>query len=103
MSSYLIKAGIFLLAANALYLLIDTFLFAEKSSWSKYIDDIFYVSLVIIAVGMLLRFFHGALQIFAVKKCARCGKPVDKGEIYCSTHLKQVFDEQIDHMHGLEH
>ena len=52
MSSYLIKAGIFLLAANVFYLLIDTFWFEEKSLFSNYIDDVFYVSLAFIGGGL---------------------------------------------------
>jgi hypothetical protein len=102
MSGYLIKAGIFLLAANVFYLLIDTFWFEEKSLFSEYIDEIFYVSLAFIAGGFILRILTGLKGLFIAKKCPRCGKPVEKGEIYCPTHLKQVFDEQIDHMHGLK-
>lgn len=101
MSNYLIKAGIFILAADVIYLLIDTFWFEETGHFSIYIDDIFFVSLIFLAGGIGLRILGGAMRFVSVKKCPRCGKPVEKGEIYCATHLKKVFDEQVDHMHGL--
>lgn len=102
MPSYLIKVGIFLLAADVVCLLVDTFWFEEKSFFSEYIDDIFYVSLGFIVGGFVLRILAGLKGLFIAKKCPRCRKPVEKGEIYCPTHLKQVFDEQVDHMHGLK-
>lgn len=102
MSSYLIKGGIFLLAADACFLLIDTFLFAEKSAFSRYIDEIFYISLVLLLGGFILWILRRVMSHISFKKCPRCGKPVERGEIYCATHLKQVFDEQIDQMHGFK-
>jgi len=103
MVAFLLKAGIFVLAAGVALLLIDTFFFKEQSFFSDYITQFFYVGAGVLAVAAAFWLLRGFVGLIAVKKCPRCGKPVEKNEIYCSTHLKEAINEYKDHMHSINH
>jgi len=103
MVAFLLKAGIFVLAAGVALLLIDTFFFKERSFFSNYITQFFYVGGGVIVAAAVLWLLRGFVGLVAVKKCPRCGKPVERNEIYCATHLKEAINEYQDHMHGIGH
>ncbi|MEW5806766.1 MAG: hypothetical protein AB1756_05410 [Acidobacteriota bacterium] len=100
MSNFLMKAGIFVLACNAIFLLIDTFLFKERSVLNDFIDDIFYGGAGLLAAGVLVKVLGSGISAISIKRCPRCGKPVEKNSIYCETHLKETINEYQDQLHN---
>lgn len=100
MPNFLLKVGISVLVVDVIILLIDTFLFKEQSIYSGFIDDIFFAGLGLLAAGMTLKLLSGIARVVFVKKCPRCGKPVERNAIYCEKHLKETINEYEEQLHS---
>ena len=101
MVAFLLRAGIVILAFGVVLLLLDAFLYKENSSFSGYISQVFYLGAGVMIAGAALWLLRAFFGLIAIKKCPRCGRPVERNEIYCATHLKQAIDEYKDHMHSI--
>ena|SRR5437867_318712 len=54
------------------------------------------VGLGIVALGLILAVVSRARGVVARSHCVRCGKPIAKGETYCSQHFRESVNEARD-------
>lgn len=56
----------------------------------------------LIAAGLVLPVLGGAAGAVAGKRCARCGKRVEKNQLYCRDHQKAALEELRDRQKSIE-
>ena len=97
MSAFLRNSGLIILAV-LVGAHIAQFFMPDLSFWDNILtpqND----KLVLSGAALLLVLSFVAILFKPVEKavrsnrCARCGKPIPKGDIYCADHLKEVVDE----------
>lgn len=57
---------------------------------------------LMIVVGFVLPVLGGAAGVVAGKRCPRCGKRVEKNQIYCRDHQKAAIDEMRDRQRNFD-
>jgi hypothetical protein len=58
----------------------------------------FLISLGLVVVGYIVRIIENRVA-FGRGKCKRCGRRVEKNELYCFDHLKHAVDSGVDRDH----
>lgn len=54
------------------------------------------LGLACVAGGLILRTLHPVGRMLREGHCARCGRRVDRGQIYCRDHMKKALEEVRD-------
>jgi len=49
-----------------------------------------------VACGLILQFLAPLARKLRTQRCARCDRPVDRGQIYCRDHMKQALEQARD-------
>jgi hypothetical protein len=84
-------ATIILLISLLLWVMGDL-VFHDKT-YQTYFYYLFIASLALYAIGIIMKIGGKLLKPFMTNKCSRCGTPIPKGHIYCSTHDRDIHDE----------
>ncbi len=96
----LAASGAMLLAGTALVLLVDAagWLPAELvrplATWG------WRLSLAAIGGGLLLQGLGRIGRALVRHRCVRCGRAVERGQTYCTEHLRAAVNEARDAMRG---
>ena len=86
-------ATIILLISLLLWVLGDLVFHDKTGTYQTYFRYLFIASLALYAIGIIMKIGGKLFKPFMTNKCTRCGTPIPKGHIYCSTHDRDIHDE----------
>ena len=55
---------------------------------------------VVLAAGILLRFFEKSAKVVMKNRCRVCRTPIVSGALYCRNHLRTILDEEDERTHA---
>jgi hypothetical protein len=99
MSQTLLRFGLWIvLIVLALYVVRESF---NGSSGAEYVSDEILqhagsFGILLIGVGAVAHLFEKAASKARFRHCSLCRQPVQKGELYCRTHLRQLVEREHD-------
>src|SRR5262245_34569199 len=57
-------------------------------------------TLVVFGAAVVLRVVSPVTKQVVRGRCARCGRGIDRGQIYCHDHMQETVNEYRDEAHG---
>jgi len=99
MASFLIKAGLWILALSVALVLLGEVLPQIGENASSLARMGLIVGAGMSVLGLVLAILgRGASALFQ-RRCVRCHKPVARGATYCADHLKESVEQARDKAH----
>lgn len=100
MSGGLIKLGGLLVAAALVALLFDETEIGRELSLRPWVSPGLFLGAALVSVGIVLGALGRVGRRVLPSRCARCGRTVQRGQVYCADHLKLAVDEARDEFHA---
>lgn len=86
-------ATIILIASLLIWALGDLVYHDATGTFATYSRILFVGSLVLYAIGIVMKIGGKIFKPFVKNKCKRCGASIPEGHIYCSIHDREISDE----------
>lgn len=86
-------ASILFIASLLCWIMCDLRFRGSNQSLFLISKILFFVSLFLFAMALIIKIGKIISKPFAKNKCKRCDAVIPKGHIYCSVHEKEVADE----------
>ena len=99
MSRSLRSIGVILLSATACLLAADAMGWVASGSLDLFIDTGWRAGAVCLVAGFGLGLLGRMQRGVAKGRCARCRKPIERGQAYCRDHLQAAVNEYRDQLH----
>lgn len=100
MSAWLIKVGCLLVAASLITMLAAEFVGRTPGNLRDLSATGLAAGVCMVTLGLVLAVL-GRLTVRALpSRCARCGRAVQRGQVYCADHLKLAVNEARDAYHS---
>jgi hypothetical protein len=99
MGRWLTIVGLIGMILSAIYFVyFDQTKAGEGFDYISHTRTYFMISLGLVIVGYVVRIVENKLGVGA-GKCRRCGRRVEKNEMYCFDHLKHAVNNAVDRDH----
>ena len=99
-SGGLVKIGSLLVAAALVALVLDETEIGRELSLRPWVSPGLMLGAVLVVGGVLLGTLGRVSRRVLPSRCARCGRTVQRGQVYCADHLKLAVDEARDEYHA---
>lgn len=100
MSGGLIKLGSLLVAASLVALVLGETAIGRELGLRPWVSPGLFLGAALVVLGIVLGAAGRVGRRVLPARCARCGRTVQRGQVYCADHLKLAVNEARDEYHA---